>query len=44
MINHFDKKNNKNDFVTFGTQMIELGVDTEVKVYRDTRIFRFGYM
>ena len=24
--------------MTFGTQMIELGVDTEVKVYRDTFI------
>ena len=34
VINLFDK--NINDFVTFGTQIFELRVDTEVKVYRGT--------
>ena len=36
-----------NDFVTFGTQIFELWVDSEIKVYRDPfkkDIFRFGYM
>ena len=34
VINLFDKK--INDFVTFGTQIFELWVDNEIKVYRDT--------
>ena len=34
VLNLFDKKNKW--FVTFGTQIFELWVSTEVKVYRDT--------
>ena len=36
-----------NDFVTFGTQIFELWVDSEIKVYMEPfkkDIFRFGYL